>query len=58
MDNKMNQERMFELVKKLCEANGLVIVKIAKECNTHPDLVAKFFMELMQSILDKIEVSK
>jgi len=54
----MNQERMFELVRKLCEANALVIVNIAKECNVHPDLVAKFFMELMQSILDKMEVSK
>ena len=51
----MNEELMFDEVRKLCMANGLAIDKIAKDCNIRHDLVAKFFMKVMQSILDKVD---
>ena len=51
----MNEKLMFDRVRKLCMANGLAINQIAEECNINQNLVAKFFMVVMQDILDKVE---
>ena len=50
----MNEE-YFEQIRNLCKACGLSIDKIAKQLNIEPILVAKLFMETMQTILDKVE---
>ena len=50
----MNEE-YFEQVRNLCKACGLSIDKIAKQFNIKQNLVAKSFMETMQTILDKVE---
>lgn len=49
----MNKE-YFEQVKNLCKACGLSIDKIAKEFNINQSLVAKLFMETMQTILSEV----
>ena len=48
----MNEELMFNKIRQLCIANGAAIDKIAKDCNINQDLVAKMFIETMQTILD------
>ena len=50
----MNEE-YFEQIINLCKACGLSIDKIAKQFNINQNLVAKLFMETMQTILDKVE---
>ena len=50
----MNEE-YFEQVRNLCKACGLSIDKIAKQFGIRQKLVAKLFMETMQTILDKVE---
>lgn len=50
----MNEE-YFELIKNLCKACGLSIDKIARQFNINQNLVAKLFMENMQTILDEVE---
>ena len=54
----MDEKLMFDRVRKLCLANGLAIDKISKDCNISQDLVAKFFMQVMQSILSNMDKSK
>ena len=44
----------FEQVRNLCKACGLAIDKIAKQFNIKQNLVAKLFMETMQTILMEI----
>lgn len=44
----------FEQIKNLCKACGLAIDKIAKQFNIKQNLVAKLFMETMQTILKEI----
>ena len=51
----MNEELLFDKVRELCLANGAAIDHIAKECNINQNLVAKFFMQVMQGILDDTE---
>lgn len=48
-------DEYFEQIKNLCKACGLAIDKIAKQFNIKQNLVAKFFMETMQTILREIE---
>ena len=50
----MNEE-YFEQIRKLCKACGLSIDRIEKQFNIKQNLVAKLFMETMQTILDKVE---
>ena len=51
---KMNEE-YYEQIRNLCKACGLSIEKIARQFNINQNLVAKLFMETMQTILDKVE---
>lgn len=51
----MNEQLMFNKVRELCIAVGISIDTIGKECNIRQDLVAKLFMEVMQSILDDVK---
>ena len=51
----MYEEKMFMMVKELCKVCGMSIDRIAKECDINQDLVAKMFIETMQTILDKME---
>ena len=53
-DDKDNEE-YYEQIRNLCKACGLSIDKIAKQFNINQNLVAKLFMETMQTILDKVE---
>ena len=53
----MNEE-YFEQIRNLCKACGLSIDKIARQFNINQNLVAKLFMETMQTILDNIENGK
>ena len=46
----MDEKKMFDEVRQLCLANGLAIDRIAHDCNINQNLVAKFFMEVMQKI--------
>lgn len=50
----MDKELLFSRIKELCICNGKAVDKIAKECNVNQNLVAKQFMEVMKSILDKM----
>ena len=50
----MNEE-YFEQIKNLCKACGLAIDKIARQFNINQTLVAKLFMETMQTILSEVE---
>lgn len=45
----------FEQVRNLCKACGLSIDKIARQFNINQKLVAKLFMETMQTILSEVE---
>ena len=54
----MNEELMFDEIRKLCLANGAAIDRIANDCNINQDLVAKMFMETMKLILNKMEPAK
>jgi len=51
----MNEQLMFNKVRELCIAVGISIDTIGKECGINQDLVAKLFMEVMQSILDDVK---
>ena len=51
----MDEKKMFDEVRQLCLANGLAIDRIAHDCNINQNLVAKFFMEVMQKILDDVD---
>lgn len=51
----MDEKLLFDRVRELCLANGVAIDHIAKECNINQNLVAKFFMQVMQGILDDTE---
>lgn len=51
----MNEQKFFHELYKLALACGYSINEIAKDCNIKQDLVAKTFMELMQTILDKMK---
>lgn len=51
----MDETKMFDEVRQLCLANGLAIDRIAHDCNINQNLVAKFFMEVMQKILDDVD---
>ncbi len=53
----MNEE-YIEQIKNLCKACGLSIDKIAKQFNINQNLVAKLFMETMQTILSETEEEK
>ncbi len=46
---------MFDELYKLTLACGYSIDQIAKDCDINQDLVAKLFMELMQTIFDKMK---
>lgn len=46
-----NQEKMFNEIRELCLVNGMAIDKIAKETNIPQNLVAKMFLEVMQTII-------
>ena len=48
-------EEYFEQIKNLCKACGLSIDKIARQFNVNQNLVAKLFMETMQTILSEVE---
>lgn len=50
----MNEELMFNEIRQLCIINGKAIDKIAKDTNISHDLVAKTFIQTMQTILDKM----
>jgi len=50
----MNEE-YFEQIKNLCMACGLSIDKIARQFNINQKLVAKLFMETMQTILSEVK---
>ena len=54
-DIEIWDKEYFEQIRKLCKACGLSIDKIAKQFNINQKLVAKLFMETMQTILDKME---
>lgn len=50
-----DKELMFDEVKKLTLACGEAIDKIAKDTNINQNLIARLFLETMQSILDKMK---
>ena len=52
------EERLFHEVRELCKANGEAIDRIAKDCNINQNLVAKLFIETMQTILNVMEKIK
>jgi transcriptional regulator with XRE-family HTH domain len=45
----------FEQIRNLCKACGLSIDKIARQFNINQNLVAKLFMETMQTILSEVD---
>ena len=49
----MDETKMFQDVKQLCLCCGVSIEKISQECGINQNLVAKMFMETMQTILNK-----
>ena len=51
----MNEKLMFEMVRKLCMANGSAIDRIARETNIPQHLVAKMFVETFTMILNKMD---
>lgn len=50
----MNEE-YFEQIRKLCKACGMSIDRIARQFNINQNLVAKLFMETMQTIVNEVE---
>lgn len=52
----MNEE-YFKQIKKLCLACGMSIDRIAKQFNINQNLVAKLFMETMNTILSEVKRS-
>ena len=50
----MDEKLMFDEIRQLCITNGKAIDKIAKDTNISHDLVAKMFIETMQTILNKM----
>lgn len=54
----MEEEKLFNMVRKLCIANGKAIDRISHECNVNQNLVAKLFMETMNMILVKVKSGK
>ena len=52
---KMWDKEYFEQIRNLCKACGLSIDKIARQFNINQTLVAKLFMETMQTILSEVE---
>ena len=53
----MNEE-YFEQIRNLCKACGMSIDRIARQFNINQNLVAKLFMETMQSVLENVENDK
>lgn len=51
----MDDQKLFGQIRNLCMACGMSIDAIAKDCNINQDLVAKMFLETMQTILDKMQ---
>jgi transposase-like protein len=56
----MNEEKVwdaeyFKQIINLCKACGLSIDKIARQFNINQNLVAKLFMETMQTTLSEVE---
>ena len=49
------KEEYFEQIINLCKACGLSIDKRARQFNINQKLVAKLFMETMQTILSEVE---
>ena len=54
-DVEIWDKEYFEQVRNLCKACGLSIDKIARQFNINQNLVAKLFMETMQTILSEVE---
>lgn len=54
----MNKELMFNEVRQLCMITGKAIDKIAKDTDISQDLVAKMFIETLQTTLDKMADTK
>ena len=52
---KMWDAEYFEQIRNLCKACGVSIDKIARQFNINQNLVAKLFMETMQTILSEAE---
>ena len=50
----MEEELMIDEIRQLCITNGKAIDKIAKDTNISHDLIAKIFIQTMQTILDKM----
>ena len=48
-------EEYFEQIRNLCKACGIAIDRIAKRFNINQNLVAKLFMETMQTILNGVK---
>ena len=49
-----DESRLFERIQELCSLCAKGIVKISKEFNIHPKLVAEMFMKVMQTAIDKM----
>lgn len=54
-EGKMWDAEYFEQIRNLCKACGLSIDKIARQFNINQNLVAKLFMETMQTTLSEVE---
>ncbi len=52
---KMWDAEYFEQIRNLCKACGLSIDKIARQFNINQKLVAKLFMETMQTTLSEVK---
>lgn len=57
MTEKMSPEEslLFDKVHELCILCAKGIAMIAGDTHTHPKLVAKLFMEVFQTVLDKMD---
>lgn len=51
----MNEKLMFDMIRKLCNANAVAIDRIARETNINQNLVAKMFIETFTIILNSME---
>lgn len=51
----MNEELMFEELRKLTWNCGIEIDRIAKETNINQWVITDLFMNIMQSIFDKMQ---
>lgn len=54
-ENAETQQEYFEQIKNLCKVCGIAIDKIARQFNINQNLVAKLFIETMQTILSEVE---